>query len=61
MSAPGSRRVYFEHTLGWNHNFTEWLLVRPEIRFDYTTGAKAYDNGTRRDQFTVSMDAIIRF
>jgi hypothetical protein len=35
--------------------------VRPEIRFDYTSDAKAFDNGTRREQFTFSCDAIIRF
>ena len=57
----GFATSYFEHTLGYIHHVTPWLTLRPEIRFDYTTGAKAFDNGTRRDQFTVSADAIIRF
>ena len=31
------------------------------IRFDPTYGAKAYGNGTKREQFTLSCDAIERF
>ena len=57
----GIKTTYFEHTIGWAHYFYDWLVVRPEIRFDYTSGAKAYDNGTRREQFTFSVDAIVRF
>ena len=55
---PGS---YFEHTLGLVHHLTPWAIVRPEVRFDYTSGQKGYDNGTKRDMFTLSCDLIIRF
>jgi hypothetical protein len=55
---PGA---YFEHTLGFNYQFTPWCMTRPEIRFDYTSGQRAYDNGTRREQFTFNWDFIIRF
>lgn len=57
----GFKTTYFEHTLGLAHYFYDWLVVRPEVRLDYTSGAKAFDNGTRREQFTFSCDAIIRF
>jgi hypothetical protein len=57
----GYKTTYFEHTLGWAHFFYDWLVLRPEIRFDYTSGAKAIDNGTRREMFTFSTDLIIRF
>ena len=57
----GFKTTYFEHTLGVAHYFYDWLAFRPEVRFDYTTGAKAMDNGTKRDMFTVSADMIIRF
>jgi hypothetical protein len=57
----GFRTTYFEHTIGWAHYFYDWLVFRPEIRFDYTSGAKAIDNGTRREMFTFSADLIIRF
>jgi hypothetical protein len=57
----GFRTTDFEHTPSSAHDFYDWLVVRPEIRFDYTSGAKAFDNGTRREQFTFSCDATIRF
>jgi hypothetical protein len=31
------------------------------VRLDYTSGAKAFDNGTKRNMFTFSADVIIRF
>ena len=51
----------FEHTLGYVRHLTPWAILRPEVRFDYTSGQKSYDNGTRRDQFTFSCDLIFRF
>jgi hypothetical protein len=55
---PGA---YFEHALGFIYHIAPWCMTRPEIRFDYTSGQKAYDNGTRRKQFTFNWDVIIRF
>ena len=55
---PGA---FFENTLGFIYQLTPWCMTRPEIRFDYTSGQKAYDNGTRREQFTFNWDIIIRF
>jgi hypothetical protein len=57
----GFKTTYFEHTLGWAHYFYDWLIFRPEVRFDYTTGAKAMDNGTKREMFSFSADMIVRF
>jgi hypothetical protein len=54
---PGT---YAEATLGWIYHITPWCISRPEVRFDYGT-TKAYDNGTKRDQFTFNWDIIIRF
>jgi hypothetical protein len=51
----------FENTLGYVRHITPWAILRPEVRFDYTSGQKAYDNGTRREQFTFNMDLILRF
>jgi Putative beta-barrel porin-2, OmpL-like. bbp2 len=50
-----------ETTLGWIYHITPWCTSRPEIRFDYSTGQKIYDNGTKRDQFTFNWDIIVRF
>jgi hypothetical protein len=57
----GFKTTYFEHTLGIAHFFYDWLVFRPEVRLDYTTGAKAMDNGTKREMFSVSADLIVRF
>jgi hypothetical protein len=57
----GFKTTYFEHTLGWAHYFYDWLVFRPEVRLDYSSGAKAYDNGTKRAMFSFSADLIIRF
>jgi hypothetical protein len=53
--------IYEEVTLGWIHHFTPWLTFRPEVRYDHSYGAKAYDNGTKANQWTASADVIFRF
>ena len=60
-NASATRPPTFEHTLGVAHYFSDWLAFRPEVRLDYTLGAKAIDNGTKREIFTFSADLIIRF
>jgi hypothetical protein len=40
----GYKTTYFEHTIGRVDDLYDWLVFRPEIRFDYTTGAKVIDN-----------------
>ena len=57
----GFATTYFEHTLGYVRHITPWLILRPEVRFDYSSGAKAYDNGTKREMFTFNADLILRF
>ncbi len=60
----GYATTYLSHTIGFVHYFTKWLFVRPEIRYDYTVGGKsirAYDMGTKKNQFSAASDIIIRF
>ncbi len=57
----GIAGAYFENTLGYIRHLNSWAILRPEVRFDYTSGQKGYDNGTKREQFTFAMDLIIRF
>ncbi|MDN3547696.1 outer membrane beta-barrel protein [Mucilaginibacter aquaedulcis] len=54
---------YTSHTIGFVHYFTNWLYIRPEVRYDraYADGVTPYDNGTRNHQFSGSMDLILRF
>jgi hypothetical protein len=53
--------LYSEHTLGWAHYFSPNLLARPEIRYERSYNTPAYDNGTRKNQFTIAADVIGRF
>jgi hypothetical protein len=57
----GFINVYSEHTLGWAHYLAPNVLMRPEVRYERAYNTPAYDNGTRKNQFTVSADVIVRF
>lgn len=56
---------YFAITAGMNWSPLDWLMVRPEVRYDWATNNDAYpdeDDGTfRSNQFLLSADAIITF
>ena len=50
-----------EGTLMLSHWIGSTVQIRPELRFDHSWDAKAYDRGTRRNQFTFASDLIIHF
>ena len=52
---------YTETTLGWVHWLTPSIEVRPEIRYDHSYGAAAYDNGTKRGQLQLAGDVLVKF
>ena len=52
---------YAETTFGWTHWFTNWIELRPDIRFDHSYGAAAYDNGTKRSQLQLAADVLVKF
>jgi hypothetical protein len=57
----GFKTRYAEESLMWGHWIGSTVLLRPELRFDHAFDASAYDNGTRRNQFQLAMDAIFKF
>ncbi len=59
----GYATTYFSHTIGFIQYFTSWMYIRPEIRYDWNKDKNVtpYDLGTRKDQWTISSDLIIRF
>jgi hypothetical protein len=57
----GFKTRYAEATLMWGHWVGTTVLLRPELRFDHSFDGPAYDNGTRRSQFQLAMDAIFKF
>ena len=52
---------YSEATISWNHWVGTTVQIRPEIRFDHAWDSSAYDQGTRRNQFTVASDVVYHF
>jgi hypothetical protein len=57
----GYKTRYAEETLMWGHWVGSTVLFRPEIRFDRAFDRRAYDNGTRQNQFQLAMDVIFKF
>ncbi len=45
----------------WCHWIGSSVQIRPEIRFERAWEMKAYDNGRRQNQLTVSSDLIFHF
>jgi Putative beta-barrel porin-2, OmpL-like. bbp2 len=52
---------YSETTFGWTHWFSKSIELRPEIRFDHSYTAAAYDNGTKHSQLQLAADILIKF
>ncbi len=61
----GSRTGYpgnfYEMTLGLVIKPKPYILIRPEVRFDWSQFSHPYDNGTSNHQLTLGMDVIFRF
>jgi hypothetical protein len=55
---PGN---FYEMTLGMIVKPRPWLLIRPEIRFDWSQFSHPFDNGTQSHQLTLAVDMILRF
>ncbi len=55
---PGT---YTSHAIGWSHNFTPELQLRPEIGFYRNWTQPAFDLGTRKNQLMAGMDFTIHF
>lgn len=55
--------TYVSHTLGFVQQFTPWLMLRPEARYDYNLDSDVapYDLGARHNQFVGTMDMVVRF
>lgn len=52
---------YSEGTLSLTHWVGSTVQIRPEVRFDHAWDNRAYDKGTRRNQFTFASDIVMHF
>ncbi len=57
----GYKNRYSEHLIGWGHWVGSTVLFRPELRFEHAYDGPAYNNGTKRTQFTFASDVIFFF
>lgn len=57
----GFATPYLSLTLGLTHSFSDYLFIRPELRYERAYTATPYDNGTKGEQKTALIDFILRF
>lgn len=58
---PFAGSNYFAITGGLSYNPVPWVLLRPNIRYDWTDNVRVFDSGTRRNQFLITADVVITF
>lgn len=53
---------YYALTTGVNWKPNSWLMVRPEVRYDWSKAQLApFDGGTRNNQVVLGVDAVVQF
>jgi hypothetical protein len=59
----GYNTAYTSHTLAYVRWLSPTTEFRPEVRYDhsYASGVTPFDNGTRKDQWTLAADIIFKF
>ena len=60
-SRTGFATDYSEHTIGITWWPDKLITIRPELRYDHSYAARAYDNGTRHNQLVFTTDVIFHF
>jgi putative OmpL-like beta-barrel porin-2 len=60
-SRTGFAGNFYEMTLGLVIKPKPWLLIRPEVRFDWSQFCHPFDNGTANHRLTLGTDVIFRF
>jgi opacity protein-like surface antigen len=61
----GTQTKYSTHGIGWSHWFNVWgqntALFRPEMRYEHSYDAPAYNLGTKKDQWMLAADVILLY
>jgi hypothetical protein len=53
---------YYAMTAGLNWNPNSWLMIRPEVRYDWSQAQTApFDGGQQSDQLLLGVDAVVQF
>jgi hypothetical protein len=57
----GFPSTYTSNAIGWTHNFTPELQIRPEIGYYRSWNTPAFDLGTRKNMLMCAFDVTLRF
>ncbi|MBV8467157.1 MAG: hypothetical protein JO218_14545, partial [Burkholderiales bacterium] len=63
----GFKAAYYETAVSWTHWIGNVITIRPEIRYEHSFGADAYDNPTatlgqgKKNQLMFASDVIFHF
>jgi Putative beta-barrel porin-2, OmpL-like. bbp2 len=60
-SRTGFATDYSEHSIGITWWPDKLITIRPELRYDHSYAARAYDNGTRHNQLVFTTDVIFHY
>ena len=53
---------YYDATAGLNWKPKSWLMIRPEVRYDWSQAQTApFDGGQRTNQFLLGIDGVVQF
>ena len=52
---------YTSHTIGWTHQLSDSIELRPEIGYYHSYDTKAFDLGRRNELWLGGLDVILRF
>ena len=61
FGSPGYRASFYDLTLGATIRARSRLRVRPELRFDWSPQARAFDAQTKNSQVTPAFDVLWEF
>ncbi len=61
LKRPGFDASFFETTLGVTYTPWRSVIIRPELRVDWSPDARPYNDQTKKVQFVPAVDLIVRF
>jgi putative OmpL-like beta-barrel porin-2 len=61
LGRPGFAADFFDVTAGVTYQPHRSVIIRPELRVDWSPNARPYDDQTRKVQFVPAIDLIVRF
>jgi putative OmpL-like beta-barrel porin-2 len=61
LGRPGFRANFFETTLGVTYAPWRPVIIRPELRVDWSPDARPYNDQIKKVQFVPAFDVIVRF